>query len=198
MQEENISGEESLVLIESMIKKAKNQFSENGDLYLLWGWWVFVCSIAEFILLNLMNFERHWLVWWTFPLVIAFQIWYLRKKRNRVRVRTYTDEIVGFVWLTFLVLMVLIVFLLARTNDPSTFLLIDPMFLILYGMPTFLSGIILKFRPLIIGGIGCWMLSMVATFVSPEYHLLLLPVAMLIAWIIPGYRLRRKFKQQTS
>ena len=52
MQEENISGKESLAIIESMINKAKNQFSENGHLYLLWGWAVFVCSIAQFILMN--------------------------------------------------------------------------------------------------------------------------------------------------
>src|SRR5437773_5763841 len=194
MQEENFSGQESLQVIESMVNKAKNQFSESGTLYLLWGWWVFICSIAEFILLNVVHYEKHWLVWWTMWAILIYQFFYLRKKRSRVRVRTYTDEIIGFVWITFLILMVLLVFLIGRVTDPNKVSLIDPAFLILYGMPTFLSGIILKFRPLIIGGIGCWILSVIATFVSPEYHLLFLPIAMLIAWIIPGYLLRKKYK----
>jgi FtsH-binding integral membrane protein len=198
MEEENFSGQQSLEIIESMINKAKNQFSENGYLYLLWGWWVFACSIIEFILLNVMHSEWHWIVWWSVILVLGYQFFYLRKKIGRQRVRTYTDEIIGFVWITFLILMILIVFLLGRINDPNKFALIDPAFLVLYGMPTFLSGIILKFKPLFIGGIGCWILSVISTFVPPEYHLLFLPVAMIIAWIIPGYMLRKKYKSQTA
>jgi hypothetical protein len=197
MEDENFSGRQSLEVIESMINKAKNQFSENGTLYLLWGWWVFACSIIEFILINVMHYELHWIVWWSFILVLGYQFFYLRKKIRQQRVRTYTDEIIGFVWITFLILMMLIVYLIARIDDPNKIALIDPAFLVLYGMPTFLSGIILKFKPLIIGGIGCWLLSIITTFISPEYHLLFLPVAMIIAWIIPGYLLRKKYKSQT-
>ena len=198
MEEENLSGQQSLEVIESMINRAKNQFSENGTLYLLWGWWVFVCSIAQFILLNVVHYEKHWIVWWSMWVILIYQLFYLRKKRNRTRVRTYTDEIIGFVWITFFILIVLLVFLIARADNENIAGMIDPAFLILYGMPTFLSGIILKFRPLIIGGIGCWILSVIASFVSTEYHLLFLPVAMLIAWITPGYLLRKRFKMQKA
>ena len=38
MQEQEFSPQQSLNLIESMINKARNRFSENGHLYLLWGW----------------------------------------------------------------------------------------------------------------------------------------------------------------
>lgn len=198
MQEENISGQESLSIIESMINKAKNQFSENGHLYLLWGWAVFICSIAQFILMNYVHFEQHYIVWFSMWLVLIYQIIYLRKERRQKKVRTYTDEIIGFVWLTFFILMILIAFLFGRFFDPDKYYaFIDPAFLALYGMPTFLSGIILKFRPLIIGGICCWLLSIAATYISPQYHLLLVPLAMIVAWIIPGYMLRKKYKQQT-
>ena len=46
---ENLSAQESMNLISSMIHKAKNQFSENGHLYLLWGWTIFICSVFQFI-----------------------------------------------------------------------------------------------------------------------------------------------------
>jgi hypothetical protein len=127
---------------------------------------------------------------------LTYQVYYLRKKRSGQRVRTYTDEIIGYIWLSFFILMCLFGFLYARTFDAAEqSLFIYPAFLVLYGMPTFLSGIILKFRPLIIGGIFCWILSVGACFISSEYHLLTLPAAMLVAWIIPGYLLRKKFKQ---
>lgn len=192
--EENFSPEESLDVIQSMINRAKNQFSENGDLYLLWGWWVFICSIAEYILLNYVHFEMHWIVWWTFIFILIYQFLYLKKKSRLQRVRTYTDHVIGYVWLTFLVLMALLIFLVERL-EPNKADLIDPAFLMLYGMPTFLSGIILKFRPLILGAIGCWILAVISTFIPSQYHLLLIPVAMLIAWIIPGYILRSMTKK---
>src|SRR5215471_16799547 len=198
MEGENISGQQSLEIIESMINKAKNQFSENGTLYLIWGWWVFICSLAEFYLLNVLQYEKHWIVWWSMWIVLIYQTIYLRKKRKRNRVRTYTDEIIGFVWITFFILIVLLAFFVARINDPKAIALLDPAFLVLYGMPTFLSGIILKFRPLIIGGICCWILSVICSFIASEYHLLMIPMAMLTAWIIPGYLLRKRFKASLS
>lgn len=193
--EENFSGADSLLLIESMINKAKNQFSENGHLYLLWGWAVLICSVLEFILLDYVHYEKHYIVWFSTWLIVIYQFIYLRRKKKQQRVRTYTDEIVGFVWIVFFILMILFGFFVSKLADDHYYTFINPVFLALYGMPTFLSGIILRFRPLIIGGVSCWVLSVIATFISPQYHLLLLPVAMIVAWIIPGYMLRKKFRE---
>jgi hypothetical protein len=71
-----------------------------------------------------------------------------------------------------------------------------PIVLLLYGIPTFLTGIIMKFTPLKVGGISCWVLCVIATLVPPIYTLLLLAIAMLAAWIIPGYLLKTRFKNQ--
>ena len=197
--ENELTGQESLAIIGSMINKAKNQFRQNGHLYLIWGWAVFICGIAQFILLNYVHYEKHYIVWFSLWLVLIYQVFYLRKERRQRRVRTYTDEIIAFVWLVFIILMGLFGFLSARVFDNNSYYsFIDPAFLALYGMPTFLSGIILKFRPLIVGGICCWFLSVIATFISPQFHLLFVPVAMIVAWIIPGYKLNAKYKQQKA
>jgi hypothetical protein len=63
-------------------------------------------------------------------------------------------------------------------------------------MPTLLSGIILRFRPLITGAIGCWLLSIGSLFAPYDYQLLFLSAAMVIAWIIPGYILRSNYQKQ--
>lgn len=198
MKEEEFSPQASFGVIQSMIERAKNQFSENGHLYLLWGWVVLVCSLTQFILMHFVQYEKHYLVWMSMWLVFIYQFFYLRKRHKQKKVRTYTDDIVGFVWLVFVILMFLFGFLFGKILGDKYYYFINPGFLALYGMPTFLSGIILRFRPLIIGGICCWVLSIVAPFIQSDYQLLLLPLAMIAAWIIPGYRLQQKYKQQNA
>lgn len=198
MQNEELSQQQSIAIIESMISKAKNQFSENGFIYLLWGWVILICSLGQFILLHFIHAERHYLVWMlTWPTVVV-QMIYLYKTRRVRQVRTYTEDIIGYVWMTFVILMFLIGVLTGRTNNNANFGLINVIFLALYGMPTFLSGIILRFRPLVIGGIGCWILAVAASFVVYEYRILILGVAVIIAWIIPGYMLRARYKKQNA
>jgi uncharacterized membrane protein len=198
MQEENISGEESLAIIESMINKAKNQFSENGFMYLLWGWVILFCSLAQFILKTVVDYPKHYLVWMLTWVAVLVQIIYLSRRERRRKVKTYTDDIVGYVWMTFVILMMLTGFLIGRSPGIRSETLITIIFLALYGMPTFLSGIILKFRPLVIGGICCWVLTVGSVFVSPDYRLLFLAAAVVIAWIIPGYLLRARYRQENN
>jgi hypothetical protein len=195
MQEENISGIEGLQVIQSMINKAKNQFSESGHLYLLWGWVVFVCSIAQFIMLHYFRYEYHYLVWLTTWLAFIYQFIYLSRQKKKTRVKTYTDDILSFVWITFVIMMFLFGVLYGRLLGDEYYRFISPGFLALYGMPTFLSGIILRFRPLLLGGIFCWLLSITATFIRPDYQLLLLTLAVVVAWIIPGYILQARYKK---
>src|SRR5450631_2369227 len=99
MQDENITQQESLAIIESMINKARNQFSENGFVYLLWGWVIFFCSTAQFILQNIVHYQKYYLVWTVTWLAVAVQIFYYSKKKKKKIVRTYTDDIAAYVWL---------------------------------------------------------------------------------------------------
>jgi hypothetical protein len=197
-KETNLSHIESLAIIQAMINKAKDQFSENGHLYLLWGWVVLFCSIGHFYLLKVLNYEHSYMIWMLTWAAVIYQIFYLVKKQKKQRVRTYTDHIVGFIWLTFIVLMFLFGFLFAKLLGPQYYKYINVGFLALYGMPTFLSGITIRFKPLITGGITCWVLSILATFIDPSYQLLFLSVAVIIAWIIPGYILRTRYKKINS
>jgi len=193
MTDEKFSPEDSLLLIGTMINRAKNKFGENGHLYLIWGWAVLVCSLTQFVLLNYTDFEQHYLVWASMWLVVIYQFFYFRRQKKKVVIKAYTDEIIGIVWLTFVVLMFLFGFLFGKLMGESYYQVINPAFLALYGMPTVISGRILRFVPLIVGGVCCWMLAILSVFTAYEYQLLLLAVAVIAAWIIPGYLLRQKY-----
>ena len=196
--EENFTHSDSLTVIQAMINKAKDQFSENGHLYLLWGWVILLCSVGHFILIKLFESPNASLIWLLTWAAIIYQTYYLWKQGKRKRVRTYTEDIMGWVWITFVILMFLFGFMFARALGSQYYQFMNVGFLALYGMPTFLSGITLRFRPLIFGGIACWALSIIASFIRSDYHLLLLALAVVIAWIIPGYILRTRFKKINS
>ncbi|HRI21915.1 MAG TPA: hypothetical protein PLA68_13230 [Panacibacter sp.] len=197
MEEQDFNPQQSLELIETMINRAKDKFAERGDMYLIWGWNVLICSITQFILLHFFNYPYHYMVWMASWPVLFYQVYQIRKRNQKRKVRTYTDHIIGFVWITFLVLIFLLAFLIGRLSGGEYFAHINPIVLALYGMPIFLSGIILRFRPLILGGIGCWVLSILCTFIKEyDYQFLMIPLAMIIAWIIPGYMLRARYKSQ--
>lgn len=195
-QEKQFSEHDSLVLIESMISKARNQFSEGGHLYLLWGWVIFVCSAGQFVLMNAFHFKYHYSIWFITWIAFFYQMIYLFRKRKKRIVKTYTDTVLGHVWFTFIIAMFLIAFVIGSRLGSETYKVIYPVILTIYGVPSFLSGAILRFRPLIFGGISCWLLAFIASFVPASYHLLLISVAMVMAWIIPGYLLQSKFKTQ--
>lgn len=193
MQQEDFSPQDSLTLIESMINKARNRFSENGHLYLLWGWVVLICSSVSFISLYLYKDYRLFPVWFLTWAAIIYQFIYLFRKKKEERVKTYTDEISASVWLVFVVMGGLLAVILARTNNQSLF---NTVLLILYGMPTFLSGVILKFNPLKIGALVCWLLAFISSMIPNEFSFLLLAIAVVTAWIVPGYLLRSRYQKQ--
>lgn len=186
---------ESIQLINSMLEKAKNRFAENGFLYLLWGWVISLTAIAHFILLKTNTLTHPEVVWTSCWATVIVQIIYLVKKKKKKNVKSYTDETIGSIWIAFGMCMGIASFIL---NKADVGYLIYPVFLMLYGVPTFLSGTVMQFRPLKIGGICCWILAIISTFVAFEYVLLLLSLAVILAWLIPGYLLRSKYLNENK
>ncbi len=191
-QNDNLSPTDSLQLINSMINQAKNRFSENGFLYLLWGWLILFCSIAHFVFLKMGWFQHPEIIWASCWLAVIYQVIYLVRKGKKETVKTYSENIINYIWVSFGICMLVISIIIGKTNNWH---IINSLILLLYGTPTFLSGIAMQFKPLVIGGIVCWALAIVSVFVMPIYVLLLLSAAVIVAWIIPGYLLRKKYLQ---
>jgi hypothetical protein len=192
-EEVKMTEAESMQLISSMINRAKNRFTETGFLYLLWGWVVIICCILQFVAAYFFNNGNAYYIWFLTWIVVVYQVFFLRNKRKARKVRTYTDDINQFVWITFFICGMLLVFILIRFK---AYEVINPAILVMYGMPIFLSGVILKFRPLITGGIFCWLCAAVSPFIDPEFQLLLIAGSIISGWIVPGYLLKQKFKKE--
>ncbi|MCU0403204.1 MAG: hypothetical protein MUE99_01560 [Chitinophagaceae bacterium] len=190
MDQEKLEPLQSLQLIESMIKQAKNKLSDNGHLYLLWGWVILICSLGHFAAIKWQLHERPEWIWGLTWVAFLYQTFYLIKHKRNNRVNTYADEILKAVWLVFIGCGVIMGVVVSRNANWET---MYPLILMLYGVPTIISGTVLRFKPLIIGGVICWGLSIVASFIPLLYNLLLVSLAVIAAWIIPGYLMRKRF-----
>ena len=186
---------ESLILIQEMIENSKARLGESSFFFLLWGWLVLLASLIHFILL-VTGYSAPWLPW---PVMMGIGgiitgIKGHRLQRDR-QVRTYLDTTMSYLWLSFVITLFFILFSAAMGR--ITWEMSNVLIVALYGMGSFASGGILKFRPLIFGGIATWVIAIISVFIAPEYTILSITVSVIVAYLIPGYLLRTKENQQS-
>jgi hypothetical protein len=70
-----------------------------------------------------------------------------------------------------------------------------PFYILLYGIGTYISGSLLKFKPMKIGGVTCLFLVALAPFLEYSSQMLLAAFAILISYIIPGHLLRSEYRK---
>jgi hypothetical protein len=189
MTEEKFSPEQSLHLIQSMISKTKQDMSDDSIYFLVWGWITFIACTGQFVLKHIMEYEKHYQVWWLITVGIAFSIYHGMKEGKRQRARTYVGDSMKYLWMGMGISYFVLSMILSKIGWNSS---VFPFFILLYGLGTFVSGSILQFRPLIIGGVLAWALAIGAVFVAYDYQMLFGALAILISYIIPAYMLRSR------
>jgi hypothetical protein len=182
-----MTGEESLKIITDMINTTKGNISQSSFHLLFWGWLIFACSLSEYLLLKFTSFASPWYVWFLVVPGVFVSLIYGGIKGRKAKFHTYADMLSMWTWLGFLVAATILFILLKNRLDS-----VPPFILLLAGFPTFVSGFIIKFKPVIFGGVSMWILSLVAYFAGPNIAPLAVPVAMLTGYLIPGYMLKSK------
>jgi hypothetical protein len=195
MREENFTPQQSIELIQSMISKAKQQMYDNSIYFLVWGWLTFFGFIGQFLLKNIFNYEKHYLIWLIGFLGVAFSIYQGRKEKKTVKVSSYVDDSMKHLWTGMAICFFVLSIILTKIGWGTS---VYPFFIMLYGLGTFISGLLLRFNPLVIGGLLAWGLAIGAVFVVYDYQMLFAAAAILLSYIIPAYLLRRRDNNQLS
>ena len=186
--EDNFNPHQSLDIIQSMIAKTKSNLGENRFYFLLWGWICFAAFLSQFFLKAILEYRHHYLVWLSTIPAMIITIVYSSRKDKRANVKTYIGESMGNLWMgigiSFFILSIII------SNLPEGWFYAYPFFILFYGLGTFVSGRILQFRPLMIGGIFNWILAVVCIYIPFDYQLLLGAAAIFTSYIIPGLLLK--------
>jgi len=186
---------DSLRVITEMIENSKSNFKDNSFFYLLWGWLVLIASVINFTLLQMGHFEIAWIPW---PIlmfgggIVSGIAGYRMGKKAKAK--TMFDTAMAFLWGGFVVTIFIILFTASSGN--LTWKASNIMIIALYGLRTFVSGGLLKFKPLIIGGVLSWAIAVATIFIPELYSLLMVALSIVVAYLVPGYMLKSKEKSQ--
>lgn len=185
-EDETLSTQESLAIITEMIKQAKGNAMGNSVYFLLWGTVVAIANLGMFTLIQL-NYRHPYIVW-----LIALPAWFITiyiayRHSKKAGVTSHLDRITVWLWFSFGI----VIFTLIGFGKMINFQL-NPVILLFSALPTLVSGIIIKFRPLIIGGISFWIFGILCFLVGTPWQYLLGAIAVTTGYLIPGFILRNK------
>ena len=211
-QERTLTERESLALITQMINKAKDSFYDTGLSSILWGCVIAFCSLEKLAEIQFgyrLPFDIYLL---TFVAIIP-QIFISLQEKKYKKAKSYNDSLIENLWFAFGISILLMMFVVNSVfaawtpvfedyqklaAHPPSFRFYEfvlPLFLILYGLPTFVAGIGYKFKPMILGGILCWICCVIAVYTPIKIDLLLTAFSAVCAWLIPGKMIRSEFKK---
>lgn len=193
MENEHLSAKQSLILIQSMIDKTKTQLGDNSIYFLMWGWLVLIGCLLQYFLMVVIHYPHHYYAWFVIIIGVVFSTVYSIRHKKYQQVKTYVGESMEVLWSGMSITFVALVIILSQIGWNYAF----PFYMLLYATGTFISGGILKFKPLQIGGITCWILAVGACYVSYQNQILFTAMAILASYLIPGYLLKRT-REKTS
>jgi uncharacterized protein with PQ loop repeat len=214
-EERPLTEQESLRLISQMISKAKNSFHDTGIGPMLWGSVIALCSLVTFARLQ-FEFKLPFDIWLLTLVAILPQIIITYREKKMRRVKSYNDEAIDYIWLGFGISIFLIshinaVFInkmveIYKVYDAATGKWPDfglsnfssSSMLLLYGLPTVITGAIMKFKPMLWGGIACWACCIISVYTPMKTDMLLTAFAAVVMWLVPGIILWGRYKKNKA
>jgi hypothetical protein len=197
MKDENrLSENESLLIIQQMIETAKQEQKSDGIKGIFWGWLLLLVSLVSFANSKMQWFSQYFF-WNVFGgLTLSFFLFMIIRNFffNRMpRVKTYTGDLLERLNIGFFVSLLFLIIAMNVSVTPITgfTLLIN-----LYGFWILIYGAVLNFRPSIIGAFITWGIGLVALFAHTfETVMLLNATAVLCGYVIPGHIANIQFRK---
>lgn len=210
--EKPMTEQESLALITSMINRAKDVNHSTGLTSIMWGLVIIICSLVKLAEIH-FEFRLPFDIYILTVIAVAPTIYFSIKQKKESRVTGYKDSFIDNTWLAFGISIFLLSFIMnvlfaelrpmkdsveLATGKNILYILYEYMgafFLMLYGLPTFVTGVSMKFKPMILGGIICWVSCLAAVYTPVKIDLLLTAISALFAWFIPGIILEKDYRK---
>ena len=206
--EKQLTEQESLALITQMIKKAKDSCHNTGITSIMWGAVIAVCSLVKLSELQ-FDYRFPFDIYLLALVAVIPQVFISIREKKKRKVKSYDDVFMDYLWLGFGISIFLLIFInnslyheISGYKNPAgqsavnvLYEYISPLFLLLYGMPTFVSGVSMKFKPMIFGGILCWVCCIIAIYTPIKIDLLLTAFSAVFAWLIPGIIMEKDYRK---
>jgi hypothetical protein len=185
-ESENLTAQQSLAIITAMIHEAKGRARKNAFHFLLWGWVIVVANLGMYTLTKL-GYPYPYAVWGiTIPAWIISMYKGFKQEREK-QASTHFDKVTLGLWISFGITVFTIVAFGHKLNYQ-----INPLIITVSAIPTFVSGVLLKFKPIMFGGAAFWVFGIIGFLTPVETQPLIGAVAILCGYLVPGYLLRSK------
>jgi hypothetical protein len=186
---------QSFKVIQEMIQVSQKKLKNNGVLFILWGWVAFYGSITGYIAReNALTYQVHRFLSYSGTvlgiLAIVYTIYIIWTQRKKVQ--TYIGITLRYVWGSMVVCMVLINLIQFNVFHNISFELQHPIYMVIFAFATVISGSLLRYRLIILGGIVFGFLALLSSYFPLPKQLLFEAIAWLIAFVIPGHYLYAK------
>jgi hypothetical protein len=186
---ESLNPQQSLDLITSMIRQAKGNVQKTGFYFLLWGWTIVIANLGVYFMIKFTAVKNPFIMFAiTIPAAILSILYGIRQDKTGI-VTTHLDKIHMWLWIGCGINCFLIVFAGRYIGW-----MVNPMIITMCALPTFVTGIILKFRPLMFGGVVFWIAGVSLFLVAKDDQFLLAAGAIALGYLVPGYMLRKSGK----
>lgn len=211
VQEKKLTEQESLELIATMINKAKDSYHDTGIGAIMWGAVIAICSIVRLSEIH-FSYRLPFDIYLLTLIAVIPQIFITIQEKKERKVKSYDDSYMDYIWLGFGICIFLLIFIINSifnswepvaatyhqlTGQDSPFVFrefIASLFLLLYGLPTFITGAACKFKPMLWGGIFCWICCLAGIYTTIKIDLLLTAASAIVAWLVPGILMEREYR----
>ena len=192
--EMEFSAADSLQVIRAMIESTRHSIKDSSHYYLMWGWAVLLGCMLQFILLQVVKYEHHYYAWFVTPVALVLHIIFMIQDRKVERVKTYISEAYHYLWMAIGFSFLVLSFIFSKIGWQYSF----PFYILFYGIGTSVSGALLHFRPMLYGGIACFVCAAIAAYLPYPFQILVTAFAILVSYIIPGYLLRMHYRKKIT
>ncbi|MEZ5006308.1 MAG: hypothetical protein R2738_10435 [Bacteroides graminisolvens] len=194
MEDKVLTEKESLDLISQMIRNTRSRLEDNSGIpFLIWGYTTVIVAVIVWSLVTTSgNYLWHWL-WFAIP-VFGGTLWLLHNKKqlnNRSRVITFVDRAISHVWMVFGIASFMISIISFLTYIPILFIVSLTM-----GMATAITGLIIRFKPIIFSGFIGILFSPLCVIVRDTSSILIFAAIFVLMMVIPGHMLNYTAKRR--
>lgn len=208
--EQQLTEKESLALIARMISRAKDSYHATGIGAIMWGIVIAICALVKLSEIQ-FDYRLPFDIYLLTLIAIVPQVFISIRERKEQRVKSYDDTYMDYIWLGFGICIFILVYIMNMVYAgfapmsvnykelggklPFRFSeYVSSFFLMLYGLPTFITGAARKFGPMFWGGLICWACAIAALYTEIRMDLLLIALSAIVAWLVPGILMEREYR----
>ena len=182
------STEQQIEIINSVIKSTKENLKPLSVNFIFWGFLIIAMSLFNYVFPSLFQSAQYskLLFWTVVPLIgMILTVYYNINIRKKTGYETYLSRVIKIIWGVFNLSWI---YIIALSFTLKSFHPVPPI-LFLLSIIIIITGLIIKFKPITIGGVFLTIFTFYLNF-NPGINLLLVNiVGVFLGLLVPGLSL---------